>query len=131
VPETEPYQGTQRWFGQAFDSPMYEGMPEVPTPVGKDCGFCDEPILEGEPGLTMPGLVKQGADWEPIQMAIHTECQIRSVLGGPSHLDGTCSCHSDCGPVENVVAGKTDREEAREVIARVWGPDWQTSAVRP
>lgn len=92
------YEGTLRWFGHAYDTPMYDGMPEVPTPLGENCTMCGEEIAEGDDGVTMPHVLRDGSgDILPL----HIECHIRSILGGAG-------------------MAKTYREEAKEVFER-WG----------
>lgn len=118
--------GTLRWFGRAFDSPMYEDMPRTPAPIGETCTLCQEPILEGEPGITMPHIMTLGVQIRPQ----HIECHLRSVVGSPAHLDGECSCVSgerQQGHRHPRSPRSTSyREEAREVIERFWGKDWKT-----
>jgi hypothetical protein len=47
----------------------------VPTPVGRTCLLCVEPVEEGDRGSFF-------ADGAPA----HRECALRSVLGGYGHL---------------------------------------------
>lgn len=49
------------------------------------CGWCDEPLLEGDPLAPAFGTPH------------HWECGLRSVLGGLNHQMGNCSC---CGGTE-------------------------------
>lgn len=109
---------TMAWFGRVFDSPMYDDMPpaDVADYLGKDCGFCREAILGGEPGITMPFLSSDGSE----RLPMHIECHLRSILGSPAHLDGLCACTSG----EHEETGLTYRQEAQETIRRVWGEDW-------
>lgn len=108
------YHGTCRWFGQAFDAPAWDGMPEVPTPVGKPCLWCQEPIKEGDAGITMPYVQPLGTTTEPF----HVECHIRQALGGVRHLSKECSCY---GGTDDHDSGLTERQEAKLVMLG-WGP---------
>lgn len=110
------YEGTLRWFGRPFDSPMYEGMPKTTLEyLYRPCLLCDELILDGEAGVTMPCLM--GGGWQ--ERPIHIECHVRSVMGPPAHLDGLCSCNSD--QAETDPRYPTYRDEAHEVLRRLWG----------
>jgi len=113
------YDSTMRWFGKSFHSPMYEGVPEVPTPVGDTCVGCEEKIVDGDIGVTIPWL-GHGPDG---RASYHIECQIRSVIGDLDHQEGKCVCHGYYGPPTD--RGMTSREEAQEVIRRFWGDDWK------
>jgi hypothetical protein len=81
-------------FGGPWDAPIDDGAQFVETPVGEPCLDCDKPIREGDQGLIMPSmyLAKEG---QPASRpaAVHRACHLRSVLGSPEHLHGTCSCH--------------------------------------
>lgn len=105
------YVGTLRWFGHAYDAPAWEGMPEVPTPVGDWCLGCGEPIARDDDGITIPYTGPLGTMRAPE----HVECFIRSVLGSTAHLDGTCSCGGGDPHLPDY------RTDAREVMARM-GP---------
>ena len=116
------YEGTMRWFGKSFNAPMYEEMPEVPTPVGDECLGCCEPIEEGDIGITMPYL----SDAEPRRVPFHIECHLRSALGGIAHQEKRCICFG--GTDHEPPGGMTAREEAQEVTRRFWGENWKERA---
>lgn len=85
----------------------------VDTPLGVECTWCSEQVVEGDRGQMIPSLGAKGAYQIGAQ---HRECGLRMVLGSYKHLTGNCpgdgSCHSE--PDE----GMSLREDA---IA-VW--DW-------
>lgn len=107
-----------RWFGRQFDAPAWEDMAEAPTPVGEACLMCNEPILQGEAGVLMPCIVSV-MPAEAAELPAHIECHLRSILGSPSHLQGTCSCVT--GKPHD--SGLSYREEARLVMSE-YRPDW-------
>lgn len=124
-----PYHGTLRWFGRAFDSPMYEGMPEVPAPIGEPCLMCQEPILEGEPGVTMPHVLSRDGAGEHrlVIKPQHIECHIRSIVGGLDHQAGTCFCVTGEHAPDS---GLTYRQESIRVLEQFWGTNWTADEVR-
>jgi hypothetical protein len=71
------------YFGERWDAPILDDAVEVEVPVGVPCMFCEEPFEEGDSGWVY-------ASGQPT----HTECGLRSVLGGVNHQLGLCSC---CG----------------------------------
>lgn len=94
---------TLKYFGRPFDAPMYEGVPEIPTPVGKQCSWCTEPIREGEAGVTMPHMFKNDRGWQAEELPAHIECHLRQALGGLAHLQGRCRCVTgECAHEEQV-----------------------------
>lgn len=47
--------GTVRWFGRAsWGAPMNDPRAQVPTPVGKLCIYCVQPIEADDDGVTTP-----------------------------------------------------------------------------
>jgi hypothetical protein len=111
---------SQKWFGEPWPSaelpsPVCSNPADrVQTPVGESCLHCGEEIASGDRGVVIPYV-----DWDvgPVTRTspVHIECHLRSVLGGPGHLLGLCSCGGGgCDPD----MGMTPREAA----LRVW--DW-------
>jgi len=43
-----------KWFGESWGAPVCEPEEHIETPVGEPCGYCDEPIAEGDIGFRMP-----------------------------------------------------------------------------
>lgn len=78
------------YFGEPWDSPFCDTAPHADTPVGEPCGFCTLPILDGEQGVITPAVL---ADGVPGRVPWHRECWLRQIVGSPSHLRGTCTCH--------------------------------------
>lgn len=114
------YEGTIRWFGVKWDSPMTDEAPEVPAPIGEECMYCTEAILPGESGVTMPYV---GSLDEPLQrLPAHIECFVRSMIGSVAHQQGRCSCFR---PIRITFAGCTEddsddrsyRAQAREAMS--------------
>jgi hypothetical protein len=90
----------------------------VATPVGTECWWCHEEIIEGDQGQMMPSMNAAG---ETVIGAQHRECGLRSVMGGLAHQQRRCTCFG--GTVDDMDLGKmTLREEAIAV--------WE-SIVRP
>lgn len=68
---------THGWFGQSWGAPCCEPEDHVPTPIGRPCLRCREPIREGDQGLVSP-LVQLGGEWsiEPH----HIDCWLKGIL---------------------------------------------------
>lgn len=84
-----------KWFGEPWPNdveraPICEDdLGKVRTPTGKPCFWCEEPVLTGDRGIMMVVSENyQGAREAPW----HIECFVRSTVGGPAHLEGTCTC---------------------------------------
>lgn len=100
-----------RWFGQSWGAPICDDTPHVETPVGQPCGWCDELIAAGDRGVTIPHLADV---WT--ERPFHFECQMRMVVGGFNHQQGTCTC---CGGTDAPDPPRlTRREAARLACAR-------------
>lgn len=97
-----------RYFGQPWGAPFLEDAEQVPTPVGKPCLVCDEPVAEGDQGVVMP-YAHTGDDGKPVSTdaAEHRECMLLGVLG---HVAGTCFCHKGFASI---------RERGRATVAWV------------
>lgn len=75
---------THGWFGQSWGAPCCEPEDHVPTPIGRPCMRCREPIREGDQGLISPYV----RDWkrEPdgdIRVTIephHLDCWLKGIL---------------------------------------------------
>ncbi len=77
-----------------------------PPPL-RQCMRCDEPVQEEELTVAVNG----GAG------CMHTDCMIRSVVGGANHLRGNCSC---CGGELPPDPPSLSRREAASLAARIW-----------
>ena len=71
-----------KWFGSPWPSaelraPVCEDDADrVPVPVGKDCIFCDDPIIASDQGLTIPHMT---AERLGIEAQAHLNCFLRNV----------------------------------------------------
>jgi hypothetical protein len=105
-----------RWFGEPWPSaelraPVCENDADrIPVPVGAPCLFCAELIEEGDRGEEMV-YVSSAAD---LRFA-HIECAFRQVMGGPAHVQGTCTCQ---GGHDDPDLGMSQREAAKAVWAQ-------------
>lgn len=92
-----------RWFGPAPFSPICNDpeVAHVPTPVGRPCLWCDEPIEAGERGYFYSGT-------EP--PAIHYACFVRQIIGSVAHQQRRCTCF---GGHEEDPPGISKRQAAR------------------
>lgn len=71
-----------RYFGQAWSALMLGEIEQVPTPVGKECLLCEEPIRDDDRGFMVPHLTGSLFEEKPN----HRECLARSIFGGIEHL---------------------------------------------
>ncbi len=96
-------------FGGDWGAPVCAGATVVPAPLGDACGYCEEPIRDGDQGVLQVFVRTDGADRRPI----HKECMLRQVLGGYGH-------HMDhaywCGQMHDPDGGLSRRESS----LRVW-----------
>lgn len=106
------------FFGEPWDVPATEGQEHVPTPVGTPCLWCQVPIEDGDRGFILPAMRQTLAgDWYADPLPQHRECQMRSVIGSPAHLDGNCICHG--GDPARPQTPAEVRAEAVEVWDRI------------
>lgn len=78
------------YFGEPWDSPFCDMAPRADTPAGELCGFCTDPIQDGDQGVITPAILANG---QPGAVPWHRECWMRQIAGSPFHLLGKCSCH--------------------------------------
>lgn len=102
--------GTIAWFGRCLDAPAYDHAPQVPVPFGAECLGCGELIDENDSGITMPYMTNFS---EVTRAAFHTECHLRSVIGGVAHLEKRCYCYG----------GGTSDDDRSRTEAR-WVLEW-------
>jgi len=115
------------FFGEKWDIPRLDLEPhrrvvQQPTPVGRPCMYCQEPVVEGERGLFRTAEVKADENTDPALLVpgnpeyavavlpVHAECDIREMLGGIDHLERRCLC---CTGVSADPYPGTKRDEAR------------------
>ena len=102
------------WFGESWGAPVCQAEQRVPTPVGKQCMWCSEPIAAGDQGHVMPTIsIRRSPPWwafwregwreglkNQFQSVPHAElgayhryCLTRAVVGSLGHQMGLCPCH--------------------------------------
>lgn len=91
-----------KYFGDPkFRKPHEE---QVETPIGAQCRYCEEPILEGDTGTA-----------DSLELVLHYECGLRLAIGSVGHMKGLCSCF---GGTEEDPPGT--RRQAAIAAARYW-----------
>lgn len=65
----------EHWFGQSWGAPCCEPELHMPTPVGKLCARCREPILVGDQGIVSPF-----ASIETGKLVYHLDCYLKGIL---------------------------------------------------
>lgn len=64
------------WFGEHWGAPICDETFHVPTPVGAPCLDCEEPIAEGDQGLSTPFFTD-----ETFTVRFrHLDCFLRTIL---------------------------------------------------
>lgn len=115
---------TNQFFGQRWYAAAYADAVEVPVPLGAPCLYCEELIDEDDSGVFIGyvgGTTEQVRRWaqapnesDPprlLQVPVHIECQLRSILGSVEHLTKRCSCYGGTEP------DGTTREQAKATLA--------------
>lgn len=102
-----------QWFGKAYGAPYERDCPRVETPVGVPCAWCDEVIVEGDDGVTVPHVER--LDRASVERPYHYACHLRGIVGGVNHQLGVCVC---CGGTLPPDPPEITRREAAE--AAVW-----------
>lgn len=74
------------YFGEPWGVPALDDAWQAPTPVGRPCIHCNDPIEPGDRGWLRPALL---AERRASLVAIHAECELASILG---HTAGICPC---------------------------------------
>ena len=79
------------YFGEPWDAPLFDdgGAVQLPTPVGRPCLTCGEPVVEGDRGEIMPHLRVEGGRPVATVEPIHAECGLLDAVG---HEYGICHC---------------------------------------
>jgi hypothetical protein len=92
-----------RWFGRDYGSPMQKDCPQIATPVGAYCFYCEESIVNGDDGI-----IDSGGN------VLHYACFMRGLIGSINHQLGMCSCFH-AGAVEVDELG-TKRQAAEAAL---------------
>jgi hypothetical protein len=93
--------------------PRSDGDPEVrqvPTPVGKPCELCSEPVAAGDRGWMRPTIREDSGRRTVTVVPHHAECELLTVAG---HLFGVCDCTGWAGH------GRACRAAALELHRRI------------
>lgn len=70
----------ERWFGKSWGASCCELEAHAPTPVGRPCMHCREPILEGSQGLIHPVVHEVIGDKAAYSMEpVHLDCFLRTI----------------------------------------------------
>lgn len=65
------------WFGKSWGAPCCERELHVPTPVGRPCLSCGQPIAEHDQGVVMTHLRLDASSTEEPH---HLDCFLRKIL---------------------------------------------------
>ena len=106
--------GEMRWFGESWGSGLNEDCDQQPTPVGEACLRCEEPIAEGDAGVTTMCMDERGARRAPH----HLECWLRILFGSVAHQERRCSCFGGDEGEEDPTL--TKREAAKLAVKRYY-----------
>lgn len=90
----------ETFFGEPWPSELCNLLEPGPTPVGEDCMFCEEAIVEGDRGSWVQAVGFGDGGPYPCWHPTHRECQIRELLGGLPHMQQRCSCFGGTGYTE-------------------------------
>lgn len=90
APPSERINLTTLFFGERWDAPIVDEATPTPTPVGKLCYQCSEPVENGDRGFIRT-TVRMGDDGKLVGSAepVHAECDMSGVIG---HQVGVCHC---------------------------------------
>ena len=80
------------YFGESWCAMTDVGL-KIPTPIGKECAWCKEGFVEGEPGMALPTGFFEGSAPPPEDLVFyHKNCFLRTVIGSVGHQRKQCSC---------------------------------------
>lgn len=69
-----------RWFGKSWGAACCEAEAHAPTPVGRPCMHCREPILEGSQGLIHPVVGERIGNMAAYSMEpTHLDCFLKTI----------------------------------------------------
>ncbi len=91
-----------------MNAPRLDGATQAPTPIGRPCLYCGEPIADDDRGL-LTAVVSDLSFPRPAGgeiVAVHAECEILPLIG---HAHGVCACNGY----------DANRDSARELWRRV------------
>lgn len=57
------------WFGPTWNAPVNEDSRHLDTPFGEKCMACHKEFVEGDQGLTIPGVHEGSYDLQSIHIA--------------------------------------------------------------
>lgn len=66
-----------QWFGKSWGAPICDIADQIDTPVGEPCGYCEDPIAEGDIGFRMPFV---GDPTGRGYMNAHHQCLMKAIL---------------------------------------------------
>lgn len=117
---------THGWFGTSWGAPCCDPEDHVPTPIGRPCLRCREPIRDGDQGLISPLISMVGDVYTGSIEPTHIDCFLKTVLPhGPEcpHCRGkNPSEHApDCRRNETGLCSCTPMPEGTEQVGGV-GP---------
>lgn len=98
---------TVKWFGTNWGAPICSECPQVPVPIGSNCFYCEEPIIETDSGVISSN-----------ELPMHYNCFLRGIVGSVAHLQKRCSCFIP-GAHEGDPPGLTKRQAA-DMAVQVW-----------
>lgn len=58
-----------KWFGKAFDAPVYDPKDRVDTPVGETCMICQLSIAPNDHGFVVPYIAELPGILDPVGFA--------------------------------------------------------------
>lgn len=94
--------GARVFFGDPWDAPACDYARQAATPVGEQCLYCTEQIVEGDRGW-FTAVISKG---KALPAFTHIECEMLATMG---HTYDVCSC----------TGYGHDRAAARELWRRV------------
>ncbi len=68
-----------KWFGPDWGAPVNRECPQVLTPEGAKCSFCEEPITQGSRGFVMQHMMGTPEAPAVEERPVHHECLLLNV----------------------------------------------------
>ncbi len=77
-----------KWFGADWGAPACDPEEHVETPVGRECGYCDNRIAPADQGFVFPLATMRGDPSGPLTPVVtlivyHLDCFLKTVLPCP------------------------------------------------
>lgn len=117
------------FFGSPWRALLDHPHRLIPTPIDKPCLHCEELIHVGDRGVLIAVVTRLGPAPESMISNVHLECDIRSKLGGMSHMEKRCLCFKGKEGADHTFDG-TFREEAIAVLAFL-NKEWTDAGHEP